>query len=66
MPLVDEGNRKSLHLFTSTILGDSKDDIEKTKRIYEWMIDPNHLTNVYRDYKIDNYIVFLLRPPFMC
>jgi len=67
MPLVDEENRKSLHFLTSAILRDSKDDdIEKTQRIYEWMIDSNHLTNIYRDYKIDNYIVFLLRPPFMC
>lgn len=63
MPYVDAAHRRLRDLVIE-IIGNATDDLEKARRIYEWEIA--YLTNVYRSYKIDNYIVILDRPPYVC
>ncbi len=66
MGYVDKENKEGLQLLVSDIVGDSVSEDEKVRRIYEWMTNPTHLTNVYRSCNIDNYIVFISRSPFIC
>ncbi|MEM1582838.1 MAG: transglutaminase domain-containing protein [Candidatus Bathyarchaeia archaeon] len=66
MLVVDRMQRENLQSLISSIIEDSRDDLDRARKIYEWITTPSHLTNVYRNYKIDNYIVFLLKPPFIC
>ncbi|MEM2742191.1 MAG: transglutaminase-like domain-containing protein [Nitrososphaeria archaeon] len=66
MPVIDKMQRENLRSLVSSIVKDSSNDLEKARKIYEWMINPECMKNVYREYKIDNYIVFLFKPPFVC
>lgn len=66
MPSVDQTKRKQLNELVSQIVKGFSNTTEKARKIYDWITSPSRFSNVYRNYKIDNYIVFLSKPPFIC
>ena len=64
MPFVDGMKRKELRMLVQRFVNGASNDEEKAYRIYQWV--KSHLANVYKKYGIDNYIVFLKKPPFIC
>jgi len=66
MGYVNKENREGLQSLVSGIIEDSVNGTERVRKIYEWMTNSTHLTNVYRSCSIDNYIVFIPKPPFIC
>jgi hypothetical protein len=66
MGYVNKENREGLQSLVSGIVEDSVNGTERVRKIYEWMTNSTHLTNVYRSCSIDNYIVFIPKPPFIC
>jgi len=64
MPAVNEAKKRELKELAKRIVGNASSDADKARRICEWV----HacLINIYREYRLDNYVVLLNRPPFVC
>ena len=64
MPLVDHNYRRSIGGLVQQIVENTSNDVDKALKIQKWVY--GNLVNVYKEYDIDNYIVFTSKPPFVC
>ena len=66
MPWINEVEKRNAQSLTFSIIKNSSSDWDKGYKIYVWMNNPSYLTKVHKCYVIDNYIVLIPKPPFIC
>ena len=64
MPSVDHYYRHNVGYFVQQIVEDSSSDVDKALRIEKWVY--RNLVNIHGGRSVDNRIVFLNRPPYIC
>ena len=64
MPIINEAKKSELKELVEKIVNTASNDADKARKICEWVYA--HIVNVYREYKLDNYVVLLAKPPFIC
>ena len=64
MPSVDHYYRHNVGHFVQQIVEDSSSDVDKALRIEKWVY--RNLVNIHGGRSVDNRIVFLNRPPYIC